>query len=157
MNDSLRGAVTNVFAGIDDVSASVQLSGTLRRPGISIQSDLGEQVATGLRSALTNQADQLKSTLTAQVNQLAAEQQQGLSALLNARYQELLNQHASTVKQIQGTQQLLAGFRNGSAKPEDVFRTVSESGILSNEKNKKLGREVQKASQFLDGLRGFAR
>lgn len=152
MTPLLKHAVVDILRNVDTVDATVQVTGTLQKPDVQIDSPLGEQVAAGLQTALARQTEHVKAALASQVNQLAAEQQDRLSAELNGRYQALVAEHKATFEKIQGAQQLLASVRSGSSNPVDLFRQVSGSGLLPEKQQEQLDRQMKKRDQLLQGI-----
>ena len=154
MQSVLSQAITDILTGIESTDATVHVSGSLRDPEVELQSDLGEQITAGLKTALRRQVDELQSRLTTEVDARVADRRRKLSSQLNAGYQELLADHSLTFRQVQGVRQLLVVMLSGEARPEGVLRQASESGLVSPRKGEKVQRRMQKASQVLDQLRG---
>lgn len=152
MSPVLKVAIVDILRGVDSVDAAVQVTGTLQRPEVRLDSRLGEQVAAGLQAALSSQAERAKSELASQVTQIAAEQKDRLSAELNGRYQELVADHRATFEKIQGAQRLLASVRSGSSDPVDLFRQVSGSGLLPTKQQEQLDQQMKKRDQLLQGI-----
>jgi len=153
----LRSEVAGIFQSLDSIDATVDLTGNLQHPQIEIQSDLGEQIATGMKTAFTRQGEQLKSAMTAKVAEIAQDQKQNLTQELSVQYQELMAKHADTQKQLQGAQQLLAAVRAGESNPGDLFRQVSGTGLISKKKSRKaekVQRQLDQAGQLLEGFGG---
>ncbi len=150
----LKSAVVDVLNQLDSVDASIQVSGPVDEPALKIDSRLGEQVAAGVQTALRQQAEQVKAVLQARVGELADQQKRRLSSELSERYQTLVSQHKATFEKIQGAQRLLASVRSGPARPEDLFRQVSGSGLLSSDQEEKVNQQLKKRDQLLKGLGG---
>ncbi|MEO2032238.1 MAG: hypothetical protein ABGZ35_09140, partial [Planctomycetaceae bacterium] len=152
MNPLMQSAVADVFRGVQSIDATIQIDGTVDAPELGIQSRFGDSIAAGLQTAFAHQAERMKAELTNRLAQMATEQKQRLSKELNSRYQELVADHSRTLQQVKQTQQLLASVRSGQADPRQLFRQVSESGILPNGKQEKVQRQLDQADKLLKGL-----
>lgn len=146
-------AIRQMMANIATVNATVKLSGTTRKPEISIDSDFGQQIADGFQHALTVQLQHLRTRLVAKVDEMVIEQRTRLATKLGSRYQTLLNDNTQILGQIQQTQQVVASLRSGRIDPNQVFRQVSESGVLSERDQQKTQKTLDKANRVLDGMR----
>jgi len=157
MPSILRSEVAGIFQNLDAIDATVNLKGSLRQPQIAIQSNFGQQIANGMKTAFSRQGEQLKVAMSAKVNEIAQQQKQKLTQELSGQYQQLLAKHADTQKQLQGAQQLLAAARSGQSNPGELFRQVSGSGLISKGKGKKVDkvqRQLDQAGQLLEGFGG---
>ena len=154
MKPQLQSAVRDVFDSVKSVDATVQIAGTLDAPAVEIGSRFADGVVSGLQTAFARQAEQLKSELRSHVKQLAIEQQERLSAQLSRSYEQLVVDHQETLQQIQGTQQVLVSLRSGQTKPTELFRQVSEAGILPRKKGKKIQRQMDQTEKLLQEFGG---
>ncbi len=153
----LRSEVAGLFQTLESIDATVNLAGDLHRPQIEIQSDLGHQIANGMKTAFQRQGEQLKAAMTAKVTEIAQQQKQKLTQELSTQYRDLLAKHADTQKQLQGAQQLLAAARAGESNPGELFRQVSGTGLIPQGKGRKaekVQRQLDQAGQLLEGLGG---
>lgn len=148
----LQTAVTDVLSNVKTVDGTVHVTGLMDNPDVQLQSRFSEEVADGLQLAYSKHADQIKAALASRVEQLANEQKEKLTRKLNERYQSLLADHKSTVNRIQGTQRLLASVRSGQANPQELFRQVSGSGILSEKQEQRVEKQLQQSNRLLRGL-----
>lgn len=148
----LQTAVTDVLSNLETVDGTVHVTGLLDNPDVQIHSRFSEQIADGLQLAYRKHADQIKAALASRVDQLANEQKQKLTRKLNDRYQSLVADHKATISKIQGTQRLLASVRSGQANPQELFRQVSGSGILSEKQEERVGKQLQQSNRLLRGL-----
>jgi hypothetical protein len=89
-DDRLAAALQKSLRGVDELSATIQLAGTLRKPDFRIESNVGPQLAAGIQGAmkeyLTEQKDRLVTKLQRQVDEQVAE----LDARRQEAQQELL-------------------------------------------------------------------
>ena len=145
----LSQAVADMTADISEVTASIAVNGSLTAPEIQVSSDLGPKLAAGFEQALVVQASQLKQQLVATIDQEVDKQRSRLVSELGTRYQKLLNDNDKVIAGIQQARQLVASLQSGRLDAGQVFRQVSESGVLSD----KDARKVDEATKVLDGLR----
>ncbi len=149
----LTQMLADVSSAVHVVNATVQLTGTIRKPHVSIASDVGEQFAAGFQTALTAQVAQLKTRLVAEVDRTVAEQREKLTASFGKRYDELLAENADVLQKVQQAQQLVATLRSGKVDPNQVIRQVSESGLLKEKDQQKLDKTMGEANKVLGGLK----
>jgi len=153
----LRAEVSQVFAALDTIDATLLLSGRLDQPQLEIQSDVGQRIAAGMQSAFARQAEQWKQSLTTKVNEIAQSETNQLSQKLNTRYQGLLSQHGDMLSQLKGVQTLLASVQGGQSNPGDLFRQVSGTGLIPSNKSRKTKQvqdQLDQAGNLLQGLGG---
>ena len=150
MTPVIREAVSDVFADIHTVDATVRFNGPVNAPAIEIASGFGETLATGLQSVFEIQVKQLKTDAVRQVAELAAEQKQRLAKDLGGSYRQLVADHKATLEKVQETQQLLSG----QMKPQDVIRQVSKSGILGKKTGARVRGQLDQSQKLLQGLGG---
>ena len=78
------------LAGVEQIDANVVLSGTLNKPKISLQSDLGPQLATSLNAAVRRFVQERGEQLLAETQQKVDRQLQRLDDARQRAQQELL-------------------------------------------------------------------
>jgi uncharacterized protein (TIGR03545 family) len=93
-------AANEVFASLQSLNATVQISGTLREPDIELQSDVGELVASGVKTAFTHQLAIAKEKLMAEVTDFADEQFQTLKNRFAAEYGQLERDNAELISKV---------------------------------------------------------
>ena len=145
----LSQAIADMTSDIDELSASIELAGTVKEPEISVSSDLGPRLAAGFERALAVQAAQLKQQLVQKIDIEVNKQRDRLASELGERYQNLLADNDKLINGIQQARQLVASVRSGQLDAGQVFRQVSDSGVLSD----KDSRKVNEATKVLDGLK----
>ena len=89
-NQTLVTALTQALGNIHEVSAEVQLTGTLQKPEIKLQSPLGQQLAHGISTAVVKLASQKSEALLAKVSGQMNEQLAKLETAKANLQQELL-------------------------------------------------------------------
>ena len=148
----LAGAAQQTLAGIRQVNATIQLDGPLRKPNVSVTSDLGEQVASGFDTAFAHYLPQLQSLLADKVSGYVNEQRQKLATTFGGRHEQLLADNTRVLEGLEQIRQVAVALKSGKADPNVVFRTVSESGILSTKDQQQSDKVMQKTNTVLDGL-----
>jgi uncharacterized protein (TIGR03545 family) len=115
-------AVADIFDGVHEIDAQMQIGGKLTAPRWSIQSDLGRQIAGGLKGALSKQLEGERQALADKLDQALASQTSRLQDLFKAQTKGLtgqLNSHEQELRQLvqQATGGRLADLENVAGKP----------------------------------------
>ena len=84
--------IAMVTSAIQDVHAVVRLEGTLREPRWKLESNLGTQLAAGLRTALSQEVQHRQQQLLAKVNQEMDRQLLRVRNEIGAKQRELLSE-----------------------------------------------------------------
>ncbi|MDZ4658335.1 MAG: TIGR03545 family protein [Bythopirellula sp.] len=116
-NQNLVAALTQALDNIHDVSAEIQLTGTLKRPEIKLQSPLGKQLADGISTAVVNLASQKSEALLAKVSGQMNEQLAKLESTKANLEQELLAKLGEN-QQLFESLASLGGSGNGISVPQ---------------------------------------
>jgi hypothetical protein len=131
-------AINDIFAGIKGLQGDLQISGKLDDPHFTIQSDIGQQVAEGMRAALSHQLDHGRDELAARLNDQAAKQTDKLKDLFKQKSQSLSSQLNLNEQQVTQLMQQLTGGRIAE------LEILKKSGDPSKPVDlKKAGDEVQ--------------
>jgi uncharacterized protein (TIGR03545 family) len=149
MRPEFSQAVNEALAAVHSVEAQLIVGGTLRRPSMQIKSDLGQQVAAGIQSALTTQLNAAKQRLVTEVNSVATSQARRLSARFSEQYDKLLADNAQVIAGVQDVQRIVASVRSGRVDAETLFRTATESRLIDDEHRQKLDGAVEDVNQKL--------
>ena len=104
-------ALADIFSGIKTLSAELQIDGPLTAPHWSIRSDLGQQVAGGMNTALAHQLDQGRQALAAKLDQTVAQQSGRLQDLFKQKMQGLTSQLNANEQDVQQLAQQVTGGR----------------------------------------------
>lgn len=150
---SLASVAEQTLQSIHTVNAVIDLKGSALKPDVSMTSDLGSQVANGFQTAFQAQLPAMKQQALAMVTDYAVEQKQELSAKLGGRYSALLSDHQQLMDSLNSVRALAADFRKGQVNPNAVFRTVSDSGVLKENDQKKADKYFGEASKVMDGFK----
>jgi hypothetical protein len=89
-NQTLATALAEAFGNVGELSAEVQLAGTLQRPEIKIESPFGQELADGITTAVFDLASRKSEALLAKVSGQLDEKLAKLDATKNSLQQELL-------------------------------------------------------------------
>ncbi len=149
---ALAGVAQQTLAGIQQVNATIVLDGPIQKPNVNVTSDLGEQIATGFDAAFTEYLPQLQAVLADKVAGYVDEQRQKLAATFGGRHEQLLADNTRVLEGLDQIRQLAVALKSGKADPNAVFRTVSESGVLSAKDQQKADDVMQKTNKILDGF-----
>lgn len=149
---SLSSLAESSLSRIDRINGTIRLSGSVKRPDVRFESDLGKQVSAGLESALAQFGPEIQNQLLVAFDGYVDEQKQKLYGKLGDRYKEILSDHANLLTSITQARQLLADVKSGRATPDSVFRAVSQSGVLSEKDQRKADNVREKATDVLRGI-----
>ncbi|MCA9011244.1 MAG: TIGR03545 family protein [Planctomycetaceae bacterium] len=154
-NDELRPeiveAANEVFADLRSLNATVQISGTIREPQIEMHSDVGEQVASGVKVAFTHQMEIAKEKLVAEVSDFADEQIQTLKNRFAADYDRLLRENKELIEKASEVQTLVASLRSGNVDARGLVKQVSNSSLIKDKDRAKLNGAMEKFDDVLSG------
>ena len=136
------------FANIATLNAIVQVSGTLREPSIELHSDVGEQVASGVKVAFTHQLEVTKQKLMVEVSEYADEHIETLKNRFAADYNRLLDDNKELIAQASEVRTLVANLRSGNLDPTSIMKQVSNSSVIKEKDREKINQTMDK----LDGV-----
>lgn len=149
---SLSTLAENTLGGIQTINGTIRLTGSVKRPDVRFESDLGTQVATSLESAMTSFLPQVQGQLLTAFDGYVQQQKQKLYGKLGDQYKHILEDHQQLLASISQTRQLLTDLKSGRANPDAVFQAVSQSGVLSQRDQQKADEIRGTANQILRGL-----
>jgi uncharacterized protein (TIGR03545 family) len=89
-DDRLAAVLQESLSGVDQLAATVHLSGTLKKPDLKIESNLGPQLAAGVDGAVRKYLTERKDRLVAKVQGRVDEQVAKLESRRQEAQQELL-------------------------------------------------------------------
>ena len=149
---TLAGLAEHSLAGITTVNARMTLSGPIRRPEVNVTSDLGDQVAAGFQSAFSSYLPQIKGDLVAALDTYVDKQKKELASKLGGRYTGLLTDHERLIDTVTQARQIATDLRSGKANPNAIYKTISQTGVLSGKDQKKADGVMGKANRIFNGL-----
>ncbi len=91
-NGQLTEVLGQALAGVQRLEAEVTLAGTLKKPRVKIDSDIGSQVASGLNSSVKRLVEERTEGLLAKSREQVDAQMQKLTQMREKAQQELLAQ-----------------------------------------------------------------
>ena len=142
-------ALNDIFAGIKELQGDLQITGKLDDPHLAIQSNIGQQVAGGMNTALAHQLDQGRDVLAGKLNEQVAKQTGKLKDLFKQKSQGLtsqlnLNEQEVTQLMQQVTGGRLAELDKAAGNPLDkIKKVVDPSKPVDGKDIKKAGDEIQ--------------
>lgn len=90
VSTAIEGALRTSLSRIKTLSATIELSGTLDSPDISISSNLGEAVSQALKQALGAELQARTKNLEGQVDKLVGEETRGLTRSMDEGTKDIL-------------------------------------------------------------------
>lgn len=154
-NDDVRPeivkAANDVFCNLQMLNATVQISGTTFAPDIVLHSDVGEQVASGVKVAFTHQMQIAKERLISEVGDFADEHVQTLRNRFAADYDRLLLDNAELIQQASEIQNLVASLRSGNTDARGLMKQVSASSLVKDKDREKINGAMEKVDSVLGG------
>ena len=142
-------AANDVFSRLQTLNATVQISGTLRKPDIDLHSDVGEQVASGVKAAFTHQLEVAKEKLMSEVTDYADEHVQTLKNRFAADYDRLLRDNAELIEKVSEVQTLVASLRSGNMDARSLVKQVSSSSLIKDKDREKINGVMGKVDSVL--------
>ncbi len=118
-NPQVSTALGKAMSGVERLEATVTLAGTLKKPKIKIDSDLGSQVATGLNVAVKQLLQERSDALLAKTRKQVDQQLQKLTQLREEAQEKLLAQLGEDQKLL-GQLASLAGGGQGFSLPGSI-------------------------------------
>ena len=102
------------------------------KPELSIKSDLGTRISSGLRTALFNELDVQKQSLALKADKFAADEIRDVQTQLSGKYKQLLGEHADLMEHIELVKSIVPTGPGGlkSLRPADIIRNVSQNQVI---------------------------
>ena len=144
-------AANDVFASVQTLNATMQISGTLREPNIELHSDVGEQVASGVKAAFAHQMAVAKLKLLAEVSDFADEHIQTLKNRFAADYDRLLLDNADLIEKASEVKTLVADLRSGNVDARSLMKQVSNSSLIKDKDREKINKKTGDVAAVLNG------
>lgn len=150
---ALASVAEQTLQSIHTVNALIDLKGSVRKPEVSMTSDLGTQVADGFQAAFQAQLPAMKQQALQLVATYAADQKKELTSKLGGRYSALLADHEQLMTSVNSVRTIVADLRKGQVNPNTIFRTVSDSGALKQKDQEKADKYFGEANKVMEGLK----
>lgn len=140
------------LGSISEVSATLHMTGDIRKPSVTVTSDIGSQFANGFRIAFAEFVPAAKQQLVAEIDSYVTKQKAEFSEKYGARYQKLLGEHQEILDGLQEAQQIAMQLRSGRIDADRMFRLASESGMLKEKDQEKIDDALSKQKKILEGM-----
>lgn len=141
-------AANRALSQIRDVNATVVVSGTVDKPELDLHSDVGEQLADGMETAVRMQLEETRTKLMADVNAWSTDQVAKLTSRFSTEYDQLVAEHEQIIRQVEGIRTVVASLQSGKPDAKAVFRQVRDSNLIPE----KQSQEVDKALRGLNNV-----
>ena len=118
-DDSLKRIVATSMQNIDRIEATVELSGTVRKPNIDLATNLGPVIAEGIQRGVGSEISAQSDALAARFESDFAERNKSLVGVFNGRYSELTSKLQINESALKNLVPKIAGT---SFDPTKLFR-----------------------------------
>lgn len=120
----LRNIVTSSFQKVQRIDAVVRVSGTVAKPRMKLETNLGKVISEGVREGLQDQIATETDALIAKLNATFTEKQQGLVTMFNGQHTKLTDAVKLQETDIQSLIPKLGsgGNANNAFDPTKLFR-----------------------------------
>lgn len=149
---SLAAAATKSLADIRTVNATINVDGSLRKPNIDMDSDLGPKFATAFESAFQTLLPDLRNQLTNRIETLVAERKAEFAQKFQDRSQQLMHEHQQIIDGLTEAYAIAKDLQNGNVDPDRMFRLASETGVLKEKDQQKADKYLKKHGEVMDQL-----
>lgn len=149
VDEHVTMALTDLFNGVKGLSADLAIDGPLTGPHWSIKSDLGQQIAGGMNTALAHQLDAGRQALAGKLDQTVAQQSGRLQDLYKQKVQGLTSQLSGNQQELQQLVQQITGGRLAeldkvATKPLDALKkSLDPSKPINPDELKKTEDEIK--------------
>jgi len=113
----LSTALAQAMSGVQRLEANITLAGTLKKPQVKIDSDIGSQVATGLNSAVKQLIQSQSDALLAKTRKQVDQQLEKLTQMREEAQEKLLAQLGEDQKLLSQLASLAGGGGQGFTLP----------------------------------------
>jgi len=123
-DERLRQIIESAVSAVDEVQATVTLSGTVRRPEWKLRTTLGRQISRGVQRGMQDAILTQKAALIARVDSELQERQQVFLGHLNGRYEQIAQQLRIQDELLKGlsTENLIQRVGGGQFDPRKFLR-----------------------------------
>ncbi len=153
--DSIRpellSAARDAIGAIQQVGATLSLGGTLLKPSMQLESDLGQQIVDGVQLAFTQQLTQARDRLLNDVNTYASDQVSKLTTKFGSEYQKLKSENADLIAQVEEVRTIAVALRSGKLDANTVLRTVSDSKFVNDKQKRQVDQAMQDVNAVMNG------
>ncbi len=144
-------SVNEAFSHLQTLNALVQISGTLRKPHIELDSDVGEQVAEGVKVAFAHQLRLAKTKMMTEVTEYADEQIHMLTGRFADEYNKLLEENQELISKAMEVKTLVANLKSGNMDARGLMKQVSTSSLIKDKDRAKVDGAMEKVDAIFGG------
>lgn len=150
---ALAGVTQDTLASISTVNATIHLDGSVLKPNVRMNSDLGQKVVAGFETAFAANLPQMKQQAMTMVTNYAIDQKKVLAEKLGKPYKEIEEDYTKLMASLDDVRSIAQYLRSGQVDPNAMFKTVSQSGVLKEKDQKKADKYMGTANKVLGGLK----
>ncbi len=144
-------AANEALHDIQSLDVVLALTGTLQKPDIVLSTELGDQIASGIQTAVMHQLDKARTRLLEEADRQATAQLARLRTRFGEEYNRLAKENEQLITQVQEVTQLLAALRSGKVDPRAVIQQVSNSKLLKERDRESVQRVVNGVNGVMQG------
>ena len=139
------------MTGVQTCALPISLTGTLQKPDIVLSTELGDQIATGIQTAVMHQLDKARTRLLEEADRQATAQLARLRTRFGEEYQRLATDNEKLITQVREVSALLATLKSGKVDPQAVIRQVSNSRLLKEKDREAVERVMNGVNGVMQG------
>lgn len=144
-------AANEALHDIQSLDVVLALTGTLQKPDIVLSTELGDQIASGIQTAVMQQLDKARTRLLEEADRQATAQLARLRTRFGEEYNRLAKENEQLITQVQEVTQLLAALRSGKVDPRAVIQQVSNSKLLKEKDRESVQRVLNGVNGVMQG------
>lgn len=118
-DETLNRLIAASMKNIDRIDATVELSGTIRKPKLKLKTSLGETISNGVKQGFGNEISAQKEALIAKLDAQVGEKQNELVGMFRGKYGDIIEQ--LNVRE-SGIQELIPKVAGRTLDPTKLFR-----------------------------------
>ncbi len=144
-------AANEALHDIRSLDVVMALTGTLQKPDIVLSTELGDQIASGIQTAVRHQLDKARTRLLEEADRQATAQLAKLRTRFGEEYSRLAKENEQLITQVQEVTRLVAALRSGKVDPQAVIRQVSNSKLLKEKDRESVQRIMNGVNGVMQG------
>lgn len=148
----LLQATRTALASVSQFRAAAAISGELKKPRVELSSDLGHQLAGGMKKAFADQFETAKTAMLASIDRKAIGFLDQLKSRCESEYTRLSKENTELLDQLREVQTLTAALSSPGGNPGLLLKQVSQSKLLSERDRSRLQKVDGTLDQFKQKL-----
>jgi len=144
-------AANEALHDIRSLDVVMALTGTRQKPDIVLSTELGDQIASGIQTAVRHQLDKARTRLLEEADRQATAQLAKLRTRFGEEYNRLAKENEQLITQVQEVTRLVAALRSGKVDPQAVIRQVSNSKLLKEKDRESVQRIMNGVNGVMQG------